>query len=468
MVRAGRGVAVIGLLLAAAACGKKGAPLAPIVRIPAQVDQISARRLGSDVYVTVTVPSTNVDKSVPVDIARVDVYGFTGRTAPPRARWAELGRVVATVMVDSTPGVAADPGAKPLAQASGPAPGGPVTVRDALSAEELEPAPAPNDPAATAPAPAPQVSPPGGAASSTSAADTPSATGPLKRFYLAIPFSPRGRPGPPGAVTELPLDELPPAPTAVRVRYTEQATTIEWDPPPGLPPAVESVPAPAEAPAAVTPVPVAPAAEAPAQTPPGQTPAPGQPPASTPTPAVEPPRYQVYRTLAPDPRATEPPAATPTWNEPVPMPVNTAALDVTEFEDDVEVARERCYTVRTVRGTGATAVESLPSPRVCITPEDLFAPAAPTSVSTVAAEGAITVLWEPNREPDIGGYLVLRGEAGDDTLRPLTAMPISEATYRDTDVTPGRRYVYAVVALDMHEPVANASQPSARVEETAR
>ena len=71
-----------------AACGKKGPPLAPIMRIPGGVDMITAKRSGSDVFITLTVPNKNIDNSMPVHISRVEVYGYTGRTAPPRARWA--------------------------------------------------------------------------------------------------------------------------------------------------------------------------------------------------------------------------------------------------------------------------------------------------------------------------------------------------------------------------------------------
>jgi hypothetical protein len=62
----------------------------------------------------------------------------------------------------------------------------------------------------------------------------------------------------------------------------------------------------------------------------------------------------------------------------------------------------------------------------------------------------------------------LRGEAGGDTLQPLTPAPITEARYRDAAVTPGVRYVYAVVAVDNRFPVPNVSAPSERAEETAR
>jgi hypothetical protein len=64
--------------------------------------------------------------------------------------------------------------------------------------------------------------------------------------------------------------------------------------------------------------------------------------------------------------------------------------------------------------------------------------------------------------------VVLRGEAGDATLAPLTAAPIFEASYRDTDVKPGARYVYAIQAVDNRLPVGNISAPSLPVEETAR
>ena len=89
-------------------------------------------------------------------------------------------------------------------------------------------------------------------------------------------------------------------------------------------------------------------------------------------------------------------------------------------------------------------------------------------LAAVADQGGISLIWEPNAEIDLAGYLVLRGEAGDATLHPLTATPVVETRFRDTRVTPGSRYVYAVVAVDTHLPVSNVSVESNRVEETAR
>ena len=54
-----------------------------------------------------------------------------------------------------------------------------------------------------------------------------------------------------------------------------------------------------------------------------------------------------------------------------------------------------------------------------------------------------------------------------DTLQALTPEPIVETTYSDKAISPGVRYVYAIVAVDKATP-PNASPQSARQEATAR
>jgi hypothetical protein len=124
--------------------------------------------------------------------------------------------------------------------------------------------------------------------------------------------------------------------------------------------------------------------------------------------------------------------------------------------------------VRAVRGTGEAAIESGASEPVCLRPIDVFPPEAPTGLSAIAGEGAISLIWEPNVEPDLGGYVILRGITGSATLAPLTDTPTTDTRYVDRAVTPGTRYVYAVLAVDTRLPVANVSAESNRVEETAR
>jgi hypothetical protein len=180
--------------------------------------------------------------------------------------------------------------------------------------------------------------------------------------------------------------------------------------------------------------------------------------------AEGPTTYQVYRDLVRDPAkpaVQEPP---PAWSATPPVAMNPQPLLATTIRDTVDFGLERCYTVRAQRG----AVLSEPSSRVCVTPRDVFPPAPPVGLATVPSEGAINLIWEPNSEVDLGGYLVLRRGPGDATLRQLTSAPIGDARYRDTDVESGVRYSYSVVAVDKQAPQPNASLPSAAVDEVAR
>lgn len=434
--------------VAAAACGKKGPPLAPLVRIPAAVDAIEATRVGSDVYVTLTIPSRNLDDFMPADVSRVEVYGYTGRNAPPRSRWVELGTLVAVVPVAPPPSPDAETDANPSPEARADAPlqGASVTVRDTLTADELMQGKLP-DLAPTLRDVEPRTANPARATENGASENGASGTATtLRRYYTAFPFSPRGRPAPPGEVAELPLLPIPEAPPAVYTSYTEKHIEVTWEPSGGLLGFLLERALPDEPPPADLEDDVEPVIERPAE---------------------GPLSYNVYRELTPDLLAP-PDSDEPAWRASPPLPVNMRPLAAFRFEDTTEFGRERCYTVRAVRGAGPDARVGDSSPPACLTPIDVFPPGAPQSLAAVASEGAISLVWEPNTELDLGGYVVLRGESPGDTLQPLTPAPLLVARYRDEDVTPGTEYVYAVVAVDNRFPIPNASPESNRVQETAR
>jgi hypothetical protein len=421
-------VAMLGI--ATIGCGKKGPPLAPFVRIPAAVTQISASRLGRDVYVTLTIPAQNIDTSLPVSISRIDIYGYTGRIAPTIGRWPFLGNVVASVDVAPAP----TPGEVPVA-GERPLPGTAVTIRDTLEPEELV-----QGKVDTVPARRQQPD--------DLALPDPTVTLPLQRFYIAVPFSERGRPGPPGGQAALPLTPVPDAPTDVRVAYSTTLAIVAWEPPGGLFGFIVDDRLAMESPPFDLPtLPGIVGAAAPVQDntlPPGPT------------------RYNVYRELAPDPLAY--PVIMPVGAAPPPMPVVATVPGATVATDEIEFGRTRCYTVRTVRGSAIGE----PTPPVCFSPIDVFPPAPPAMPAAVAAEGAISLIWDPGSELDLGGYLVLRREVGSATLLQLTPEPITVARFRDSTVTSGTRYIYTVVAVDSQLPLPNMSAESLPVEETAR
>ena len=91
--------ATLALLVVAVACGKKGPPLAPFVRVPAAVGNITAQRVGSDIYLSFPVPSTNVDGQQPADIAALEVYAVTATRPPATEQQRDVATLIATVPV---------------------------------------------------------------------------------------------------------------------------------------------------------------------------------------------------------------------------------------------------------------------------------------------------------------------------------------------------------------------------------
>jgi len=434
--RWGASAAVLALLLAAG-CGRRGPPLQPFVRIPDAVEQLSVRRAGDEAFVTLTVPQRNVDGSVPVAIDHILVYGYTGVTAPPGGRWGEFASVVATVPVmGPAPGVetmegpdgAAPPeGPPPPIELTGPIlPGQVIVIRDVLTDDERVQGPLPGNATAAPPA-----------------EGAPARV--LQRHYAAFAFDTRGRPGPPGQTVQLPLADVPPAPEVLSATWTQDTLTLSWTPSGGLLGYLfEQRLAPEALPRGIR--------------------APGRGGGAAPA-APAPTRYNVYRVLPGDTPA--PPSDEP-WRAAPPMPAHTAPAPGLSFSEPVQFGVERCFVVRATRGTGAQAVESAPSPRLCPEPMDVFPPAAPAGLTAFPGPGRIDLVWTPNTEADLGGYLVFRGLAGELALQPLTPMPVREARFLDENIETGVRYQYAVVAVDSRAPEPNRSAESARVAAAAR
>ncbi len=405
---------------------------------------MDTRRIGDDVFLTFAVPAQNIDASKPADVARIEVYAVTTTQPRPPNRLLEGASLVGVVSVTPSepPGTkdlppAPLPGVLPPPDQTMPVQGNFVTVQDRLEPEDFSPVALP---------PRPVRQP----AVAVVAIPTPPPL--LQRTYVVVPFSMRGRTGPPSPAAIVSLETPPEAPAAVEVSFTSDLVTVSWEPSGGLLGFLVDKQLPIEA------LPVdddvlarRPATAAPVSVPRGPT------------------RYNVYQWLAPDPMRL--PSATverPRWQLIPQGPINPVPLDAQRTTDVLQFERERCYVVRAVRGSGADVLEGPPSPMACVKPVDMYPPAPPAGLSAVAAEGTISLIWEGSTSDDVAGYLVLRGDGANATLAPVTPSPVVETRFVDRDVTAGMRYVYAVVAVDSRIPLANASEPSAQVEETAR
>ena len=416
---------VIAIAFLTMGCGKKGPLLPPFVQIPSSVIEIVAERKGSDIFITLVVPSENIDGSEPVSISRVEVYGFTGRTAPPGRRWGELGKLIQTISVQDItikdiPSVSSEHTEMVLVGSS-------VTVHEILTVDSYK-------------------------LSQTSLLNIESdEIVPLNRFYVAVGFSSSGESGPLGTVASVSLAALPAPPTSGRTSVRENEIRMTWEPSGGLIGFLLERALPQEFP----PLGVVGNSQ-------------GDPSLEAAFVLPKPTRYNIYRVVENDPLALLPMSKAPSWLAGPPAPLNLLPIVELEFTDTVMFDRRHCYFVRAVKDSEESLVESKPSTSVCMTPVDIFPPVAPQSLAAIVSGEGIGLIWESNKELDLGGYLVLRRESSDATLQTLTSVPIIETRYQDKDVSPGVTYSYTVVAVDQRLPLPNVSEESNRVVETAR
>jgi len=455
--------ALAGLVAPLAACGARGAPLPPLRIVPATIAETVATRLADRVYLEFQVPAADSDGAAPGDIEHVEVYAVTTQPTDRRPRedfsedWLDAATLVAVLPVrpPNAPPTGVRIGLADLLDevqnrdaVAGPvssfevAQGEAVTVVERLTPERLAPVTVGDpdeedeedeeeeDPDRVVPMPL--VSPP--------------APDPPIRSYVAFAVSSRGRPGDPSPLADVPLvaPPLPPAPAAVT--YNAAAARIVWQAPTTLRLPVQAV---AVVPPTLQSTPVLPG----------------------PTPSA----FVVYDVAA---------SGDPDLRRPLRLGPPGPLASFTDTA--VAFGSIRCYAVRVVDYVGpgpaaqspaaapsaAGAQVGLPvlgesSPATCVVLTDTFPPAAPAGLIAVADADGITLIWDENTEPDLAGYLVLRGTAPDATLQPLTVEPIAGTAYQDIDVTAGGRYVYRIVAVDTAVP-PNASPPSMPVAEVAR
>lgn len=410
-------------LTAAGACGKKGPPLAPLNMGPDAPQAGTARRLGDTVYLTMTVPAKSAAGTGPFSVDHLEVYAVTlapGALQPANRDLLKPQYVIAKIPI--RPPV--DPEGPPPEGEDDkrPAPGDVVTFVERVTPPILVPQqvgkpPPPPKPATTKPGSTPAPPVPAVAAAPGAVAASPVPAGPtvLTRMYVVRGVAANGNPGSISARLNVPLLTPPGPPRGGAAAFDESSVILSWEPPAT---------------------------------------------ASDETPGVS---YNVY--LHGVPAAGSGAAGVPVA---APLPLNTTPLQtLTHANPGATAGKEQCFVVRSVATVGDAAIESDPSDPICVTPRDTFPPLAPKGLAAVSGTGVVNLIWDPNTDADLGGYLVLRGEAPGDTLQPLTPQPIRETRYADRTAQPGTSYVYAIVAVDRATP-PNRSAPSNKVTETAR
>ncbi len=412
---------------ASIACGKKGPPLPPLIRVPVPPPDFTAERRGGEVKLQFTVPSANTDGTRPANVERLDIFRFTGPAAATDADLVKLGTKVASVPVkapanpDATT-EADEPPEEPELKDEGLDQGAVAQLEDTIGPAAQQPVELPKkdrrgavEPKAAPPAPL--LGPPSSASVTT---------------YVIVGINTKGRKGPVSHRVRVPLVPPPTPPQTTTITYDENTITVRW-----------------------TPSPTGGVIQAPATGDllPGRT-------LGLPTPTLS---YHVYD-VSPSAVAAGTDANAPQLALAGQARLTQTPVDGTSYADSrIEFGSTRCYTVRTVETIGDLTLESDAPMPTCETLKDTFPPAAPKDLRIIATQGVISLIWEPNSEKDVAGYLVLRGTAAD-LLAVITPMPITETTFVD-GVAAGTRYWYEVRAVDR---AGNISPVSNRVEELAR
>ena len=194
-------------LFVVTACGKKGPPLPPLVKLPAAPSDLTAARRADEVELQFTVPNANTDNTRPANVARVDVYAFTGPATVTDAEVLEQGTRVATIAVKAPrdPNATFDPDDPNQSEADVDPPEGQGLDQGALARVQE---------------------------TLTSATSTTLAVGaePAVRTYIGVGITTKGRPGPSSRRATVPLVAPPPTPQRPEVTYTETAITLSWLP----------------------------------------------------------------------------------------------------------------------------------------------------------------------------------------------------------------------------------------------
>ena len=475
-----RRLAVILIAACSFACGRKGPPLAPLHLIPVAPANVSLGRVGDEAQIRFTVPSTNVNGPGPVALDRVEVFAATiaaGAVRPANRELLLPKYRVATIAIKPPPVEGEAPPETPP-EDKRPSAGERTTFVEELTEEKLRPVftMLPKPPAI--PAGAAASAPPGSPTATQAAATGQPTTGAAPGAAGVTPVAEATIPAAPGAAGVTPVAQ-PAAPAAPGAAVVEPVQVPEPAALPGTPTPLPEVPGSSTAIAPVPPLPPLPNYPARLYVVRGVTKSgrPGPPSGRLELPLVAPPTVppapaatstETSIVLTWSPPASETPIAYNIYKAGSADPINPTPVAAGKFERaGVIFGTEECFTLRAIEKVANISLESTPSERVCLTPRDTFAPAAPKGLSIVAGSGTMNLGWDANTEADLAGYLVLRGEAPGDTLQPLTPAPITATSYEDKTVKPGVRYAYAIIAVDKSTP-PNRSAPSARLEETAR
>lgn len=129
-------------------------------------------------------------------------------------------------------------------------------------------------------------------------------------------------------------------------------------------------------------------------------------------------------------------------------PLTPSPLPERDYLDGrIVIGKTYSYVVRSLLASGRPLRESASSEVVEVEAWDRFAPEPPIGLVAVQEGPAVRLFWNPNREPDLAGYLVYR-RVEDGEWQRIGPDPVESPTLIDRDVQTGQTVAYRVTAVD--------------------
>ena len=128
-----------------------------------------------------------------------------------------------------------------------------------------------------------------------------------------------------------------------------------------------------------------------------------------------------------------------------------------EYDDAVDFGKEYSYYVQAIAPAGDATAESDNSETVSFTPKDKFPPQPPVGLNFILGGKTIELTWTRNTEADLKGYRVYRAFENN-PFEHVTETQES-TSYSDRNIEPGKRYRYAVTAIDISGNESKMSEP---------
>jgi hypothetical protein len=135
------------------------------------------------------------------------------------------------------------------------------------------------------------------------------------------------------------------------------------------------------------------------------------------------------------------------------------ARDPSWLDTEAVLGAKYSYWVQAMLPQGQQQAEGEAGEVLPVTYIDEFAPAVPAGLTAIAGLRGVELAWERNTEADLAGYQVYR--ALEDAPLAKLGSPVPLPAASDPTAEPGKRYRYAVSALDS---AGNLSRPCEPVE----